>query len=90
MMEFPPYKPDGVWNAVLDATQIVEAGAGWELIAVALARLADRFELLPGRREQDLARLFKAISRVSFDGFDDEEDDEFDREFAEDKPLGRE
>jgi hypothetical protein len=81
MTEFPPYRPDGVWSAVLDMARQIEVNRyvysddNWALVAGALQCLAERFELLHGCREQDLARLLRAIAGIEIYFGDPDEDD---------------
>jgi hypothetical protein len=98
--EFPNYRPDGPWAAVLDAARVIERvgyqhwrrlrGDDWEIITEQFARLAVQFELLPGQRERDLARLFRAAAEIGDGGNDDFDDDHVDDNHVdevEDKPL---
>jgi hypothetical protein len=64
---YPTYRADGAWAALLDLTQRMVRFPADESPAVllpSLAQLADRFELMGGIRERDLAELFRAFAAL--------------------------
>jgi hypothetical protein len=92
-MNYPNYRPDGLWADLLDTAARIE-GLGAEIeaedLAVLLERLAWKFELMAGQRERDLGRLFRAIADASHARWEfelEDEEDEESGESEEDKPL---